>query len=109
MRAWVLGIVASCALGLLYPLNMAFYTGSTIGNWIWRLEHGRLQIRHALGAGEESFYVAINSEPLQFGLEGNWFSLSNWSMCIPIWVPLLFVVAATLGAQALRKTPGAQS
>lgn len=74
-------------IALLYPLNLAFYTGSRIGNSAsWRLEHGRVWIRWGV-VTRESFYVAIN--------RGGWLFRPEFSggraagdVLIPLWLPM---------------------
>ncbi|MFT5042445.1 MAG: hypothetical protein ACI8TX_003432 [Hyphomicrobiaceae bacterium] len=91
-RRWSkLAVLGAIAIVALYLLNTAVYTGSDIGHFRWRLEHGRLLLHLADTNGRENFYVAANSEPLQFAIEGVWRSASNWSVTLPLWIPLLLI------------------
>lgn len=77
-------------LSLVYAANVPFYCGSTIGtSYAWRIEHGRLTIRHAPNVGRESFYVAVNSEGLTFTWDAHWYSRSDWFVRVPLWAPWL--------------------
>jgi len=103
MKAYYLGIVATLVLIALYPLNCLFYAGSSVGDFKWRLEHGRVRVRHSPAIREQSFYVAINSGPLRFGLSWRWNSTSDWTLFLPLWLPLMIVAVPTLWARARRK------
>ena len=86
----------------LYPLNQGFYTGASIGHLVWRFEHGRLTLRYGEHLGDVSFYVAINSEPLRFALEGRWYGSGSWTVSLPIWLAIA-LVGASIAVSAGRR------
>lgn len=103
----LVGLVLLLLIGLCLP----FYAGSTIhaspgagdaqssGAWraSWRLEHGRLNIRCLPDPVisvqmYEPFWVAPNSEGLRWAPSGDLNGLRDWSLTIPLWMPLAVLV-----------------
>ncbi|MFT7463515.1 MAG: hypothetical protein ACI9EF_001859 [Pseudohongiellaceae bacterium] len=85
---------AYCTLGIVCVLllNTVVYAGASLGNFRWRLEHGRLllQVAQNIGLSPEAFFVAPNSEPLRFTINGDWSGMSSWWIALPLWVPFVF-------------------
>lgn len=80
-------------------LSVPFYAGSRIGGWgAWRLENGRLTIWRRAGGTSESFFIANNTEGLRFMPMAQLWSLREWRVVIPVWMPL---VAAGVGGVVL--------
>ncbi|GJM22148.1 MAG: hypothetical protein DHS20C15_20630 [Planctomycetota bacterium] len=100
-----LGVLSAIVVVALYLFNMAFYAGSDIGHFRWRLEHGRLMLELAETIGPEEFYVAANTEPLSFAVEGAWHDASHWSVTLPLWIPLVLIALWRLVARARRSQP----
>lgn len=91
--------LAATAL-LLYPVNLAVYSGWGAGGFSWRLEHGRLRVTCSKREVRETFYVAPNSEALRFAPEGRWHGIGDWEVQIPLWLP---AAALLLGAVRARR------
>ena len=80
-------IVAALML-LLWLLNRPFYAGSRIASiGSWRLEHGRLTLNWGRPS-TESFYIAINSEPVRWAAEFTPYSPGDWRIVVPLWLPM---------------------
>lgn len=93
--------LASLALVLfvavLWFLNLPFYSGSRISSLgSWRLEHGRFTLNWGRPS-TESFYIAINSEPVRWKAEFTHYSPGEWQIVVPLWVvgALALVAAGT--------------
>lgn len=91
-------IVAALVLAF-WLLNRPFYAGSRIGSiGSWRLEHGRLTLRWGRPS-TESFYIAINSEPVRWAAEFTRFSPGEWQIVLPLWI----AEAMTLGLAGVAR------
>ena len=91
--------LAALLLLLLYVANLPFYAGSSIGpRFTWRMEHGRLALEASTAPRRESFYIAPNSEGLHFVPEWRVNSLSDWRINIPLWIPLIALIAIAIAA-----------
>ena len=98
--------LAATAL-LLYPVNLAVYSGWGGGGLTWRLEHGRLRITCSEREVRQTFYVAPNSEALRFAPEGRWHGIGDWEVQVPLWSAAL--TALTAGALLARRRPTADA
>jgi len=100
-------LASAAAILLLYIANLPFYSGSTIGrSYAWRMEHGRLTIARSRTRNPESFYIAANSEGLRWSPALRYSALADWSVTIPLYIPLALTVAWSLRAWgAVRSRP----
>lgn len=101
--------LATLVLIALYILSLPFYAGSRLfGTVHWRLEHARLGVRSIPGGRPEPFWIDLNSEGLRWVPELRVNTLSDWSVQIPLWIPLLLTTAtaATLWTKRLRTPRG---
>lgn len=101
-RTWLWRSVATLAVAailLLYLACLPFYSGSALPLGLsWRLETGRLNLKRSPVGSTETFYVAVNSESMRFKPEFRVWSPSDWSLTIPLWMPLLLALAAAAWA-----------
>jgi hypothetical protein len=105
---WLLS-AATIILVLLYFLSLPFYAGSSItANTSWRFEHGRLTVKHSSVSRTESFYVDFNSEGLKWAPNARFHGAGEWSITLPLWIPLALTAlpAALLWRSRLRPPPG---
>ena len=88
------------AAALLFVLNilcLPFYSGASLSpRFHWRLEHGRVTVRATQPFNQESFYIAMNSEGLLFTPRASYFSPGDWSLTIPLWIPIVALLGGTL-------------
>ena len=91
-------------IGLLWALNVPFYSGAGGPHWRWRMEHGRLRVEHrSEPVNPESFYIDLNHEGLRFRPEWNFQSSRDWMINIPLWVPWVACLScAGLGVTLAR-------
>ncbi|MFO0835893.1 MAG: hypothetical protein U0638_13050 [Phycisphaerales bacterium] len=93
-RLRLASLLAAMMVAVLWLLNLPFYSGSRIGSLgSWRLEHGRFTLNWGRPS-TESFYIAINSEPVRWKAEFTHYSPGEWQIVVPLWV----VGALALGA-----------
>ncbi len=86
-------------LAALFLANLPFYSGSSLGpSLAWRLEGARLNITRRPSRNPESFYIAINSEPLRWNWDARYNAPGDWYISIPLWTPILLALAWTLFA-----------
>lgn len=85
---------AAGAVGLVvvvYLANLPFYAGQTFESGLkWRMEHGRLAIsqRPANQGRPKPFWVDLNAEGMRWRPEGSLAGPGDWSVTIPLWIPL---------------------
>ncbi len=64
-RLKLTSLAVSLLIAVLWRVNLPFYSGSCISSrGSWRLEHGRFTLNWGRPS-TESFYIAINPEPLR--------------------------------------------
>lgn len=100
--ATLVGLVLALTL-----LNIPFYAGSSLGSSAaWRLEHGRLTVKWGAASGNESFFIALNSEGLKWAPRCSFASIREASLTIPLWMVFLGTsgVAVIVWKREARKT-----
>jgi len=105
LKRWVrrLALSGAIVLGLLWVLNLPYYSGAGGPQWRWRMEHGRLKIEHrSEPISPETFYIAPNSEGLRFNPEFD-FHGGDWSVVVPLWIP--FVACLVVAVRGRRAGP----
>lgn len=86
--AWVF-VAAGAICVVLQIASIPLYAGSALGAGLsWRFEHGRLTITKSRMPSREGFFIAFNSEGLRFLPAMVVRALGDWSITIPIWMPL---------------------
>lgn len=97
--AWPISLLGAGLFAVLCALNVPYYCGAGGARWSWRMEHGRLRVEHHSEPQRPvSFYVADNSEGLEFAPEWNVRNGTNWMILVPLWMPL--TTCLLLGAYA---------
>ena len=86
-RWWALS--ASVFVFLVYAANVPFYAGSSLGErYSWRMEHGRVTVERSRATTPEPFWLDINSEGLSFAWDWNEYGPGEWTLVLPLWIPL---------------------
>ena len=86
-------IAAVALLALVYAANLSVYGGSSLSDHhSWRMEQGRVTLRHSHVVKDQSFYLARNAEGLRFGFEVELLNKEYWNVTVPLWAPLLLSV-----------------
>lgn len=103
-RSWLFrtGFAGAILIGLLWIMNLPFYSGAGGPHLRWRMEHGRFRIEHrSEPIHPETFYIALNSEGLRFGPEAD-FDGDDWMINLPLWIPFLACVGLALWGRRSR-------
>lgn len=81
-------------------LNHPFYIGSSLGPaFSRRLEHDRLSVfRRPTAQNQESFYIAINSEPQRGSWDASLGAANDRLVRIPLWTSWLMCLGWTAWA-----------
>lgn len=91
-RVKLASLITAALVLALWLLNRPFYAGSRIASiGSWRLEHGRLTVNWGRPS-TESFYIAINSEPVRWAAEFTSYTPGEWQIVMPLWIPELMAL-----------------
>lgn len=100
-------LAVSLLIAVLWLLNLPFYSGSRISSLgSWRLEHGRFTLNWGRPS-TESFYIAINSEPVRWKAEFTHYSPGEWQIVVPLWVAGALALVAAGTFRRLERRAGA--
>ena len=82
---------AVAVVAILYVANVIFYAGRTFESGLkWRMEHCRLTISQdpAERGRPKPFWADLNNEGMRWWPEGRRAGPGEWSVTIPLWMPL---------------------
>lgn len=91
-----LAVAAAGLIAAIYLANLTFYAGQTFESGLkWRLESGRLttSLRPAHQGRPKPFWIDLNNGDLRWSAEWHRAGSADWSLTIPLWIPLALCLA----------------